>query len=326
VSRGGGGIATRPPGFSATPFPDRRQIGYSLPAMTQTILARPRGIARGIFWMVLACLAFAAMMTSVRYMEGRFDAIQLVFIRSLVGLAMVVPLVARSGLGALRTAQLPLHGLRTVLAFLAMATLYYALARTPVANATALTFLIPLFTVVAAALVLRERVDAGRWLATLAGLAGALIIIRPGFGVFSPLILLTVVSSVFYAGAWSTIKILTRRDPAILIVFYMNVLMVPLTAIPTAFLWVGPRAEDVAPLAVMALSGWAAHFCQARAFEEADVSSVIPFDFLRLPFAAAMGWFLFGETSDGWLWAGALIIFGAGYYTTLAERRKARAG
>ncbi len=286
--------------------------------------SRPRGIVRGIFWMVLACLAFSAMMTSVRYMEGRFDAIQLVFIRSLVGLVMILPLLARSGPRALRTTQLGLHAVRTVLALIAMATLYYALARTPITDATALTFLIPLLTVIAAAVVLREKVDAGRWLATLAGFAGALVIIRPGFTDFSPLILLVVVSSVFYAGAWSSVKILTRKDSAILIVFYMNAIMVPLTAVPAAFLWVRPGVPDLVPLGVMALSGWAAHFCQARSFEVADVSSVMPFDFLRLPVAAVMGWYLFAETTDIWMWAGALIIFAAGYYTTVAERRKAR--
>ena len=294
--------------------------------MTQSVPPRPRSVTRGIFWMTLACVAFAAMMISVRYMGGRFDAVQLVFIRSLVGLVMIVPLFMRSGLAGLRTTQLPLHGLRTVLAFLAMATLYYALARTPVAEATALSFLIPLLTVIAAAVVLRERVDAGRWLATLAGFGGALIIIRPGFAEFSPLILLVVVSCVFYAGSWSAIKLLTRKDPAILIVFYMNLLMVPLTAVPTAFLWVAPRVEDLVPLGVMALSGWAAHFCQARSFEQADMSSVLPFDFLRLPIAALMGWILFGETSDAWMWLGACVIFASGYYTTVAERRKARAG
>ncbi len=287
---------------------------------------RPRSFARGVFWMVLACFAFSAMIASVRYMEGRFDAVQLVFIRSLVGVVMIAPLLAHSGLGALRTTQLGLHAVRTVLAFVAMATLYYALARTPMADATALTFLIPLLTVIAAAFVLREKVDAGRWLATLIGFGGALIIIRPGFADFSPLILLVLVSSVFYAGSWSTIKILTRTDPAILIVFYMNVMMVPLTAIPTGFLWVAPRPRDLLPLGVMAISGWAAHFCQARSFGQADVSSVLPFDFLRLPIAAVMGWYLFGESSDPWIWVGALIIFGAGYYTTFAELRKAKTG
>lgn len=290
--------------------------------MADSLTGKSTNTLRGIFWMILACASFAAMMASVRYMEGDLPAIEIVFVRAVVGLFMVIPIVMRSGFSALKTNQLPLHGLRTLLAFAAMATLYYALAVTPLADAIALTFMIPLFTTIAAALVLREAVDMPRWIATLAGFAGALVIIRPGFTEVHPLILLVVLSSIFYAGTWSTIKILTRRDNAAVTTFYMNVLMVPLAALPLAFIWVTPEPRHIIPLLVMAVSGWAAHFCQARAFEEADASAVMPFDFSRLVFGALYAWILFGEIVDKWVWTGAAIIFAAGYYITWSESRK----
>ena len=272
-------------------------------------------------WAVLAAVSFAVMMTSVRHMGGKFDAFEIVFVRALIGIFMVVPLVMQSGLVALRTDRLPLHVVRTLFALFAMATLYYALADLPVADAIALTFLIPLFTTIAAALVLRESVGIHRWVATVVGFCGAIAIIRPSLdGVGTP-VLLGVLSSVLYAGAWSSVKILTRTDSAIVTVFWMNVLMVPLTAIPTILLWVPPDAEDVLPLMTMAVSGWAAHVCQARAFAAGDASAVMPFDFLRLPFGALMGFVLFAETVDAWTWAGAAVIFGAGYYSTRKELR-----
>jgi drug/metabolite transporter (DMT)-like permease len=138
---------------------------------------------------------------------------------------------------------------------------------------------------------------------------------------------LAVLSSALYAGAWSSVKILTRTDSAAITVFWMNALMVPLTAIPAAFLWVTPGWADLPALLVMALSGWAAHFCQARAFERSDASAVMPFDFLRLPLGALLGFFLFAEFIDVWSWTGAVIIFLAGYYITrreaLLEKRRA---
>lgn len=278
------------------------------------------------FWAIMTALSFAVMMTSVRAMGGKFDAFEIVFVRAIVGLFLVVPLVSKFGIGALKTDRMPLHIVRTLFALFAMATLYYALADLAVAYAIALTFLIPLFTTVAAATVLREKVGAHRWVATAVGFGGAMVIIRPGVDAVTLPVMLAVLSSLLYAGAWSSVKILTRTDSAAVTVFWMNVLMVPMTAIPLFFVWVTPGWEDVPALLIMALSGWSAHFCQARAFESADASAVMPFDFLRLPLGAAFGWFLFREGIDGWTWAGAVIIFLAGYYITLREARRKPGG
>ena len=290
--------------------------------MTKSSAPTSKRTLVGIYWMILGCASFAVMMASVRYIGPELDAIEIVFVRAIVGLFMIIPIVMRSGLAALKTEQLPLHALRTVLAFAAMVTLYYALAVTPLADSISLTFLIPLFTTFAAAFVLKERVDFARWFATGVGFCGALIIVRPGLTDVNPYIFLVVLSCIFYAGTWSTIKILTRKDSAAVTTFYMNILMVPLCAIPLLFVWKTPTLDQLLPLTTMALSGWLAHFCQARAFEEADTSAVMPFDFSRLIFGAILAWLLFDEIADKWVWTGALIIFAAGYVTTRLEAKK----
>ena len=287
--------------------------------MSDTAQAGRHRFVVSAFWALLAAVSFAVMMTSVRHMDGKFDAFEIVFFRALVGVFIVIPLVTKSGLKALRTERMPMHIVRTLFALFAMATLYYSLAELAVAEAIALTFLIPLFTTIAAGTVLGERVGIYRWSATLVGFAGAMVIIRPGFVEVSGPVLLVVLSSALYAGAWSSVKILTRTDSAAVTVFWMNVLMVPLTAIPLFWVWVTPSVEDILPLLIMALSGWSAHFCQARAFESSDASAVMPFDFLRLPLGALFGYLLFAEFIDAWTWTGAVIIFLAGYYITRRE-------
>ena len=294
--------------------------------MTGTALAGRSQFVVSAFWAILAAVSFAVMMTSVRHMDGKFDAFEIVFFRALIGVFIVIPLVTKSGLQALRTERMPMHIVRTLFALFAMATLYYSLADIPVAQAIALTFLIPLFTTVAAGTVLGERVGIHRWSATLVGFAGAMVIIRPGFAEVSGPVLLVVLSSALYAGAWSSVKILTRTDSAAVTVFWMNVLMVPLTALPLFWVWVTPSAEDILPLLIMALSGWSAHFCQARAFESSDASAVMPFDFLRLPLGALFGYLLFAEFIDAWTWTGAVIIFLAGYYITRREALRNSSG
>lgn len=287
-------------------------------------------VTRGILWMVATAASFAVLLVTIRELSATFHTVEIVFVRAVVGIFLIVPMVVRSGPTVLKTRRLPLHGLRTFFAFTAMMTLYYSLGHISVAQATAMTFLIPIFATVVAVIVLKERVDGPRWIAVLLGFAGALVIIRPGFAVITFPILMALASSFAYAGAWSTVKLLSRTEAASVTVFYMNVIMVPLTLVPSLFVWVTPRWEDMPILLIMAVSGWAAHFCQARSFGAADASAVMPFDFLRLPFGAALAFLLFGEVSDVWTWIGAVIIFAGTYYATWREtrlqRRKAAAG
>ena len=280
----------------------------------------PSPFYRSATWAILTAISFAVMITAVHYMDGKFDAFQIVFFRAIVGLFLIVPLVSRSGMRALRTTKMPLHLVRTLFGLLAMAALYYAVAIKPLAEVIALTFLIPIFVTIASSLILREAVGVHRWVATIFGFAGALIIIRPGLTEFDIPIFLVLLSSALYAGAWSSVKVLTRTDQASVTIFWMNILMVPLTLIPLAFVWVTPIWDDFTPILIMALSGWSAHFCQAKAFEKSDASAVMPFDFLRLPVAALFGYILFSETLDVWSWVGAVIIFAAGYYTVRREK------
>ena len=283
--------------------------------------AREKSFAKGVFWMVLTAIAFSILAVAVRGLSNKFPAAEIVMVRALVGLFMIVPLVGKSGLRSLRTRQIPLHLLRTGFSFIAMLGFFYALGYVTVADVTAFSFLIPLFTTIAAALILGEAVDAPRWLATIVGFMGALVIIRPGFQIISFPAMVAISSAVFYAGAWTTVKFLTRTDSASVIVFYLNAFMLPLSLAVSLFFWVTPAWEDIPLLFIMALSGWAAHFCQARSFAAADASAVVPFDFLRLPFGALLAWVLFGQPTDSWTWAGAAIIFASGWFISWRESR-----
>jgi drug/metabolite transporter (DMT)-like permease len=287
------------------------------------VTAPEKSFARGVFWMVLTAIAFSVLAVAVRGLSSKFPAVEIVLVRALVGLFMIIPLVSKSGLRSLRTRQIPMHLLRTAFSFVAMLGFFYALGYVSVADVTAFSFLIPLFTTIAVALVLGEAVDAPRWLATIVGFLGALVIIRPGFQEITFPAMVAISSALFYAGAWTTVKFLTRTDSASIIVFYMNVFMMPLALAVSLFFWVMPAWDDVPLLLIMALSGWAAHFCQARSFAAADASAVVPFDFLRLPFGALLAWIAFGQPTDIWTWVGAAIIFISGWFISWRESQAA---
>ena len=287
-------------------------------------LDSPSPFFQSAIWACLAAMSFATMAVSVRYLGGKFDAFELVFVRALIGLLIIIPLVSREGLQKLKTTRMSMHFTRALFGTTAMAALYYALAASPVAEVIALTFLIPIFTTIGAGLILKETIGHHRGAATLLGFLGALVIIRPGFTEISWPIFLVVLSSALYAAAWLCVKILTQTDDASVTVFWLNILMLPIAVIPAILSWVTPDWEDIIPLGVMALTGWSAHYCQARSFKNTDASAVMPFDFLRLPIAATIGFILFAEVLDTWSWFGAVIIFAAGYYITHRETKAAR--
>ena len=163
-----------------------------------------------------------------------------------------------------------------------------------------------------------------RWIATALGFVGALIIIRPGFIPIGAGTIAVVVSAMFYASSQTATKSLSRTDTPNAILLYMSLIFIPLSAIPAAFVWVTPAWEDTIPIILLGVFGYLAHACIIRSFATADASYVMPFDFLRLPIAAAFGFFLYQERPEFWVWVGAAIIFVATYYITWREAQAAK--
>ena len=177
----------------------------------------------------------------------------------------------------------------------------------------------PLFAVLLAAFFLGERVGVGRWATTAVGFVGVLIVLRPGVAEIGLPAIAVLGSAVFYGAALVTIKVLTRTESAAAITLYSHLLMLILAAIPTAVWWREPRVEDVPYLLLIAVCGTLAPFAVTRALRVMDASIVAPLDFLRLPFTAAAGYFLFAEILDRWTILGALVIIGATSYLARRE-------
>ena len=290
--------------------------------------ATPRSsIARAAFWMVFADAGFVGMLLGVRVLSHHMPVFEVVFWRATVASAAVIPwALTANQRRALATKRMGMFGVRALAVYAANLTYFYAAATMVLANAVALQFVIPLFTVIGAALFLGETVGWRRSVATAVGFAGAVVILRPGFAQIGWPEIAVLVSAAFYAINWLMVKALTRTESARVIVFYMNVLIVPMAAVGASFTWVWPD-WSLAPLIVATgLMGWGAQICQARGFASADASVVAPFDFLRLPMIAASSWVLFHEAADIWTWIGAAVIFGAATYITRREQKIERAG
>lgn len=280
--------------------------------------------ARGAFWMALSAVGFAVMTSIIRYLTASLPPIELAFFRSLFSLMFMLPWLIRAGWAGLRTGSARKYGLRALLGSFAMVCWFTALAHMPVAEATSLSFTAPIFASIGAMIFLGERAGLRRWTAIVVGFVGTLVILRPGFAEITPAALLLLLGSAAVAGAVIMVKILSRTESSSAIVTYMGLYMVPMLLIPTLFVWQTPAWPLYPWLIAMGGVGTLAQWAMTQAYAAADATAVLPFDYLRLPFVAVAGVFIFGERLDAWTWTGAAVIAASSVYIAHRESIQAK--
>ena len=286
--------------------------------------ASARGQAvRGVLLMFVSTFFFAAMHASIRHVSATIHPFEIAFFRSLFALIVVLPWFLRDGFAPLRTRRIGLHGLRAVFNVCAMLSFFYALTIAPLSQVTALGFTAPIFATLLAALVLGEVVRLRRWTAIGVGFLGVVVILRPGLDVIGVGQLLTLFSSLVWACALLVIKTLSRTDASVTIISYMALLMIPLTALPAAFVWHWPDGGELAWLVLIGLLGGTGQFCMTEALRLADTAVVMPIDFCKLIWVALLAYLAFGEVPDRFTWLGGTLVFASVLYIAYRGRRLA---
>ena len=289
-------------------------------------LARLSAPLRGALWMLLAAAAFAAMTALVRVMGESLHPFEIAFWRNFFGLMFMAPWLMRMGWGSLKTQRIGLYTLRGTFGLTAMLLWFWAITAMPMGEAVALSFTAPLFASLAAVVVLREHMGLRRVGALVAGFIGALIILRPGVITVTVPALVVLTSSVFIACSVTTVKILSRTEKPAAIVTWMGLFMTPASLVPALFFWRGPDWAEAGVLIVIGGMATIGQVAMTRAYAATEATIVLPFDYARLPFVAAIGFFAFAEMPDAWTWIGAAIIAVATLYIAHRESRLARAG
>ena len=279
------------------------------------------GVAAGIFWMCMATLLSSLAGGMVRELSGEIPTIELVFFRNVVAVVVLAPWTMRRGIVRIPSARLPLYGLRVLFAYGAMVMLFYALAEMPIADVYALQYTIPLFTILLAVFVLKQHADAYSWGACFVGFAGALIIMRPGIIELTLAAICAIASALMSAGSNTTIKLLSRTESPEVITVWTNLLMMPLAFVPMLFVWVSPSWSQVPWVLGVGLASSMGGYSFTRAVAAADARIVQPFQFSRMIFATAIGFFMFAEFPDIWTWFGSAVIFAASYFIVWHERK-----
>jgi drug/metabolite transporter (DMT)-like permease len=287
-------------------------------------------VSRGCLLMVVATLLFAGMHAASRHATQHLSGVEVAFFRNLFGLVVIVPLLVRFGPRLFHTEKFSLHMLRALINAVSMVAFFIGLSMTPLARATAIAFTAPLFTALLSALFLGEVFRWRRWSAIIVGFIGALVILRPGLDVVDTGSLLVLFSSLLWAMAMIDIKVLARTESSATITAYVTVLMTPLTLVPALFYWQTPSPELWVWLIFIGVIGTMGQFIVTEAIKLADMTVLMPFDFLKLVWAAFLGMILFAEVPDALTWLGAAIVFASSFYIIWREaklrREKARQG
>ncbi|MEM9140433.1 MAG: DMT family transporter [Pseudomonadota bacterium] len=282
--------------------------------------------SRAILLMCLSTLGFAIMHVIIRYTTQNTDlhSFQIAFFRNVFGMIVFLPILITQGTAFLKTERLPLHGIRSLFNIGAMLMFFYALSITEVAHVTALAFSAPIFAGILSVVFLGERFRIRRWMAIGVGVIGMLVIVRPGIIPVGLGPILVITSAFLWAVVLTIIKVMSRTESSLTIVAYMNIFLAIYALGPALYVWVWPTWDGWLLMGAIAVFGTVAQLSVSQAVKEADQTLIMPYDFLRLIWVAIMGYFIFGEVPDIFIWVGGAIIFASGAYLAFRERRLAQ--
>ncbi|RZS87820.1 drug/metabolite transporter (DMT)-like permease [Phyllobacterium myrsinacearum] len=264
---------------------------------------------KAAFWMSGSLAAILMMAISGREASKELNVFQIMEMRSLIGLAMLYPLIRSSGgVRAMRTGRIWQHIGRNTAHYAGQFAWLQALSMIPLAQVIAIEFTTPAWTAVMAVAFLGERFNLWRTLTILLGIVGVVIIVRPGVGSIEMGQLIVLGAAFTFGISFTMVKSLTRTESVVKIIFWMLVIQSAIGLLPALHVWQWPTLQAWPWVVIIAFTGTFSHFCMAKALLYADATVVIPMDFLRVPLMAVLGWLIYAERIDIYTALGAALI------------------
>jgi len=287
--------------------------------------ARDAILLRAALWMGGAILSFSAMAIAGREASLSLDTFEIMMYRSFVGVLVVSAMITvLRRWPQVSTTMLKQHGLRNMAHFTGQNLWFYAVSVIPLAQVFALEFTSPIWVILLAPLLLGEKLTRMRGLAVCLGFIGILIVARPSPSTFNIGLACAAGSAVFFALTNIATKRLTRTESIWSIMFWLTVMQLVLGVIFAG--WdmdiTLPDAQSLPFLLIIGCAGLSAHFCITNALSLAPAALVVPIDFARLPFIALLGWLIYGESVEIWLFVGASLILAGNFINIVSSRQQ----
>jgi len=290
-------------------------------------------LGRVTAWMIGAVLSFSVSALAVRALSKQLNIFEILSIRSGAGVMVLLALIATRP--ELRREIAPrhmgFHLARNTTHFAGQYAWALAVTVLPFATVFSLEFTTPAWVALLAALVLGERMTKSRLGSVMLGFLGVVLIVRPGSASFQPMALVVLFAAFAFAVCLIVTKQLTNRVGTFAIIFWMNVIQLPLALTwplivaaqggPSLFVF-RLGADLLVPTIALGVVGLTSHFCLTQAFRSGDATVVVPLDFLRIPLIALVGWMFYGEALDAFVFCGAGLIVCGVLWNLLAEHRR----
>ncbi|MFP7673542.1 DMT family transporter [Marivita sp. S0852] len=288
--------------------------------------AFPNRPLAGILWMITTGMCFVAVTAFVKLLDGRVPPAESAFLRYVIGLVFLIPVWRDLMAVTLTKRQKSLFALRGLVHSLGVILWFFAMTRLPIAEVTAMNYLNPVYVTILAVFVLGEKLALRRALAVIAALAGALIILRPGFRELDIGHIAMLGTALFFAGSYLIAKIMSGEMRASMVVALLSI-TVTIGLAPFAIaVWVTPSWVDLGIIALVACFATAGHYTMTLAFAAAPVTVTQPATFLQLVWSVLVGVIFFAEPVDPWVILGGAVIMASVAFITWREAvlRKAK--
>lgn len=274
----------------------------------------------GISLVIGSTVFLACSDAMAKYLAKSLPPVEVAWIRFVVFVVIMAPALLASRGDALRSVKPGIQVLRGLGLVSSSLFFIWGLRFLPIAEASATAFVAPIFVTALSILILAEKVGVRRWIATLVGLLGVLIVVRPGSGAFHMAALFPIVS----AFGWACALVLTRQisgaDRPVTTMAYSAVVGFAVLSLLVPFAWVAPTWQQILIGVCIGLSSTAGHWIVVLAYRHADASVLAPFTYTQLLWASALGFVMFAEVPDIWTVIGAGVIISSGLYTAHRER------
>jgi drug/metabolite transporter (DMT)-like permease len=279
---------------------------------------------QGALWLVSGGFIFTCNGVMIRLLSEQVESVQTAFFRAFFSVLMLLPLMLSGRVKPWHSTRIHGHFWRTFMGTVSMVLGFYAVSMLPLADATALGFSQPLFSVCVAALVLREKVRWRRWSATIVGFIGVLVMVRPGAGSLQPGALIALTNALTVALSILLVRRLSNSESPLMILTQFAIWSTLLLAVPAIWVWRWPDAWGWVLAIGVSASATIGQYFWVQAFKAGEMSAVAPFEYLRLPFAVFMGWLIWGQMPEIWTYVGAAIVIASALYIAQREHQLAR--
>jgi len=274
---------------------------------------------QGALWLVSGGFIFTSNSAMIRLLSAEIESVQTAFFRAFFSVLLLAPMILTGRVQPWKSERIHGHFWRTAMGTTSMVLGFYAVSMLPLADATALAFSQPLFSVVLAALVLREKVRWRRWTATLVGFIGVLVMVRPGSGSLQPGAAVALLNALASATSILLVRRLSDSEKPLMILTQFALFSTLLLALPAIWFWKWPSAWGWALAIGVSISATIGQYFWVQAFAVGEMSAVAPFDYLRLPFAVFVGWMIWSEMPVVWTYVGAAIVIASALYIAYRE-------